>query len=386
MADMSTPLKNVAFTLSFTLYKNDGTIVANPGTYTKKVSVDGGAVADITASVTEEDTTYGQLSLALATGEMNGDFIWVYVTDDTAGTVPFTCSLYPAAGALASAASITAAKTVIDNIHDTDLPAVKADTAAILTDTGTTLDAALAVVDGNVDSLVTSVASFGNTDDVANAVWDETAADHDTAGSTGKELIDGGAGGGLDAAGVRGAVGLATANLDTQIAALPTDADVNAACDTAISDAALAKATNLATVDGIADSILSDTNELQVEWANGGRLDLILDGAGGGLDAAGIRAAIGMASANLDTQLGDIGTGSGSGSTTWTYTLTKPDTTPIAAADIWVTTDSGGSNVVASGVTDNFGVVTFHLDAGTYYVWSQKAGYNFTNPDTEVVS
>jgi hypothetical protein len=94
---MSTPLKNTAFTLSFSLYKNDGTIVPNPGTYTKKVSVDGGAVADIAASVTEEDTTYGQLSLVLSAAEMNGDFIWIYVTDNTAGTVPFTCSLYPAA-------------------------------------------------------------------------------------------------------------------------------------------------------------------------------------------------------------------------------------------------------------------------------------------------
>ena len=38
-----------------------------------------------------------------------------------------------------------------------------------------------------------------------------------------------------------------------------------------------ATATNLATVDGIVDSILADTNELQADWANGGRLDLILD-------------------------------------------------------------------------------------------------------------
>src|SRR5665647_904965 len=115
MADMSTPIKNTAFTLSFSLYKNDGSVLANPGTYTKKVSVDGGAVADIAAAVTEEDATYGQLSLVLATGEMNGDFIWVYVTDDTAGTVPFTCSLYPAAGnAFAEAALVHAHAATIE--------------------------------------------------------------------------------------------------------------------------------------------------------------------------------------------------------------------------------------------------------------------------------
>lgn len=182
----------------------------------------------------------------------------------------------------------------------------------------------------------------------------------------------------LDAAGVRGAVGLASANLDTQIATLAT-------------------ASNLATVAGYLDTeiaaILADTNELQTDWANGGRLDLILDArasqasvdtidanvdsilvdtaeigaagagltalasaanlatlagyvdtevaaikattdkldatlelssdgqiftaaalqnapssSGGGLDAAGVRAAIGLASANLDTQLAAIDT------------------------------------------------------------------------------
>jgi len=44
-----------------------------------------------------------------------------------------------------------------------------------------------------------------------------------------------------------------------------------------------------------------------------------------------------------------------------------------------------GEYVVASGVTNALGKVTFYLDAGTYYIWSQKAGYDFTNPDIEVV-
>jgi hypothetical protein len=40
---------------------------------------------------------------------------------------------------------------------------------------------------------------------------------------------------------------------------------------------AVATAAALATVDSIVDSILADTNELQTDWANGGRLDAILD-------------------------------------------------------------------------------------------------------------
>jgi len=81
------------------------------------------------------------------------------------------------------------------------------------------------------------------------------------------------------------------------------------------------------------------------------------------------------------------GTEPGAGAVAWTYTLTSGvDGTPIADADVWVSTDAAGTNVVASGRTDALGVVTFYLDAGTYYVWRQKTGWNFVNPDTEVVS
>ena len=117
----------------------------------------------------------------------------------------------------------------------------------------------------------------------------------------------------LDAAGVRTAVGLASANLDTQLAA-----------------------------------IVADSNELQTDWTNGGRLDVLIDAIKAKTDnlpsdpadasdiassfstvnttlatiagyidtevativtatgASAIRAAIGLASANLDTQLSAI--------------------------------------------------------------------------------
>jgi len=97
MASQFPPKKNTAFTLFFSLYKNDGTIIADPGIYTKKVSIDGGAIADIVAAVTEENTTYGQLSVVLSAAEMNGDAIWIYIVDDTAGCVPFTATIYTAA-------------------------------------------------------------------------------------------------------------------------------------------------------------------------------------------------------------------------------------------------------------------------------------------------
>jgi hypothetical protein len=78
---------------------------------------------------------------------------------------------------------------------------------------------------------------------------------------------------------------------------------------------------------------------------------------------------------------------SGGGANAWTYTLTSTvlPNPPIADADVWVTTDIAGTNVVASGKTDAAGVVTFYLDAGQIFVWRQKSGWNFVNPDTENV-
>ena len=77
----------------------------------------------------------------------------------------------------------------------------------------------------------------------------------------------------------------------------------------------------------------------------------------------------------------------GSGAITFTYTLTSSeDSSAITGADVWATSDQAGNTVVASGVTDASGQVAFYLDAGTYYFWAQKAGFNFTNPDTEVVA
>jgi len=77
---------------------------------------------------------------------------------------------------------------------------------------------------------------------------------------------------------------------------------------------------------------------------------------------------------------------SGSGANSWTYTLTDADTgLPIGSATVWVTTDADGANIIASGTTDAYGEVTFALDSGNIYVWRYKVGYNFTDPDTEVV-
>jgi peroxiredoxin len=119
MSSQWPPKKNAPYTHYFTLYKNDGTVIANPGTITKKISIDGAAITDITASVSELNTTYGQLSIALSADEMNGDTIWFQIYDNTSGCVP---------------------ETVVLNTSAYTLDEIGAAVAAILVDTGTTLD------------------------------------------------------------------------------------------------------------------------------------------------------------------------------------------------------------------------------------------------------
>ncbi len=77
----------------------------------------------------------------------------------------------------------------------------------------------------------------------------------------------------------------------------------------------------------------------------------------------------------------------GVGSVTFTLTVEDVATDPIEGVAVWVTSDSGGSTVVAGTLyTNSSGQVVFYLDAATYYFWKQDPRYNFTNPEAIAVS
>lgn len=169
-------------------------------------------------------------------------------------------------------------------------------------------------------------------------------------------------------------------------------ADVNAEVDAAISDAGLAQpGDQMALVDdAIKASKFDETTAFPLAAADSGSTTVFRTGADGDTGES-LSDQIDSVPAAVDTELSaSHGSGawaaSGSGTVTWTYALTSSvDDTPIADADVWVTTDAGGSNVIASGQTDQNGEVVFELDPGTVYVWRQKSGWNFSNPDTKVV-
>lgn len=78
---------------------------------------------------------------------------------------------------------------------------------------------------------------------------------------------------------------------------------------------------------------------------------------------------------------------------TYTMKINDEDTgDPLEGVEIFIATDSGGSNVIWSGTTDASGVLREAggskpwLDAGTYYFFRKKSGYEFDNPDTETFS
>jgi hypothetical protein len=98
---------------------------------------------------------------------------------------------------------------------------------------------------------------------------------------------------------VTGAVGSVTAGVS--LAANAITAAATAADFTTEIQAGLATAANLATVDTVKTDQLVFTIANQVD-------SNVLTGGGSGLDAAGTRAALGLASANLDTQLADLPT------------------------------------------------------------------------------
>jgi hypothetical protein len=75
----------------------------------------------------------------------------------------------------------------------------------------------------------------------------------------------------------------------------------------------------------------------------------------------------------------------GAGAVAWTITVTKGGV-PVDGVRVWATTDAAGSNILCSGYTNSSGVIVFNVDAGTYYLWKEKASVNFTNPETVAVS
>lgn len=126
--------------------------------------------------VPEVDITYvgGSAASGVATVDANV----VQWKGDTAPAM--TGDAYAAVGSL-----VTTIGTPADTDIATDIAAVKAETALILEDTGTTLPGTLTTIAGYVDCLPASWVTVPTAEAITDAVWDEALAGHTTPGTTG---------------------------------------------------------------------------------------------------------------------------------------------------------------------------------------------------------
>ena len=250
--------------------------------------------------------------------------------------------------------SITAVKAVTDSLPDSGALTSLA-TASALTTVDTVVDAIKAVTDalpnsGALSDLATA-ANLATVDAVVDAI--KVVTDSLPNGGSLSDLAT--------------AVSIAALNdFDPATQTVTTDAASRTASQADVS--ALATAAALTTTDAVVDS-----NKV------------ILDKVDSALEADG---PVHRLTTNALEQAPSGGSGDaiGSGSTSHEVTVNVAGS-PEAGVDVWVSTDSAGTNVVAGTlVTDAFGKATFMLDPGTYYLWAQKAGSNFTNPTSFTVS
>jgi len=277
------PQKNVAYRVTFPIFDADGDLVTGATGLDSEVSKDGGTFADCTNEATEIATSSGMYYLDLTSTEMNADTVAVIVKTTSSGAKTTPLVMYPeevgdvrvnvtAYGG--TAGTFSAGRPEVNTTHVAGTAQTARDIGASVllssgTGTGQISLSSGAVTAGTVsDKTGYSLSSAG-----IQAIWDALTSALTTVGSIGKLLVDNinatissrlasaSYTAPLDAAGTRSAVGLASANLDTQLDALPT-ATENA-------DALLKR--DLSTVTGEANrSPLNAIRFLRNKWSISG--------------------------------------------------------------------------------------------------------------------
>lgn len=363
--------KNVAgqYWIVFAFDETDGTPkTGDAGNITAKISKDGaaGGATDDTNPTEIED---GYYVFTLTQAETNADMLLIMPESSTADiqvvgqpVVVYTRPPNFEAMSIDSNGRVDVAKIegsdATDQIRDAVVDdATRIDGSALNTlsghDPGETIMGAsdLATEMGRIDAAVSTRSSHAAAD-----VW---AVGTRTLTSFGTLVAD-----------VATAVWSAVSRTLTAFAFTPS---LDSAYDAAKTAAQAGDAMTLAD-DAITSDKFDESTAFPLKSADSGATEVARTGADGDTLES------------LSDQLDGVSS-QGAGAITFTYTLTDADTgNPIADADVWVTSDEAGANVLASGTTDQAGQVVFYLDAGTVYVWRKKTGWNFTNPDTETVA
>lgn len=436
---MTYPLKqsSTAQALVFYMVASSDHIAAGTGlTCTVTIRKSGGSFASPGGAVTEiangwyqvagnatDTNTLGPLLLhATATGADPTDVCYHVVAYDPQDAVRAGLTALPNANAEAAGGLITrgsGAGQVNQNANgqiDTRTVAMATDVitaAAIQADAIGAAEIANGAIDaatfaaGAIDATAIATDALGALElaagaatEIAAAVWDEARASHTTAGSFGQGAasvqgnVTGSVASVTGAVGsVTGAVGSVTGNVGGNVTgSVGSVVGAVGSVTGNVGGNVTGSVGSVATGGITAASIAADAI---------GASELAADAV------AEIAAAVSVGSAPTAAQnaaavwneaiAGHLGAGStgaklnglsgaaGSGAITHTITVTQSGN-PVDGALVWVTSDSAGANVVASGFTDALGHVTVFLDAGTYYQWAQRGGTNFVNGTSMVVA
>lgn len=311
---MAVPKKNTAYRHYFVILDADGDPVSGATALDSEVSIDGAAFADCTNEATEIGSS-GFYYLDLTSSEMNGDAICVRVQTSTSGAKTEPIILYPeeAGDIRVNVTQISGDATSADNLESytdgtTPMPvnvtqvsgdATAADNLELDYDgTGyAKSNSSVGSIDGNVggDVLGEVVGGLGSAGGINT--FDDLIADKDDEWGALAASHSGTAQAGAATTITLAAGASATDDLYTgQIVFLTTGTGAGQA--RRITD--YVGATKVATVATWATNPSTDTTYEILPDA---------DSTGGsGLDAAGVRAAVGLSSANLDTQLSTIDT------------------------------------------------------------------------------
>lgn len=290
------PQKNVAYRVTFPILDADGDLVTGAASLDSEVSIDGAAFADCTNEATEIATSSGVYYLDLTSSEMNGDTIAVIVKTGTVGAKTTLLVFYPEeAGDIRVNVTQVAGttQTAGDIIGDTNDIQSRLPAALV----SGRMDASVGAMAANV--LTASALAADAAAEIADAVWDEDATAHQTQGTFGQAIGDPGA----DTDTI---FGLLNTNLDATVSSRASQASVNTIDDFLDTEVAAI----LAAVDTEVAAILADTNELQTDLADGGRVDLLIDGIKAKTDSLTFTAA-GHVDANIQRINDVIITGNG---------------------------------------------------------------------------
>lgn len=306
------PQKNVAYRVTFPIFDADGDLVTGATGLDSEVSKDGGTFADCTNEATEIATNSGLYYLDLTSTEMNADTVAVIVKTSSSGAKTTPIVLYPEeAGDIrvnvtaygGTAGTFSGGRPEVNTTHVGGTSQTARDIgASVLLSSGTgtgqvSLSSGTVTVGTNNDKT-----GYGLSGAAVQAIWDALTSALTTAGSIGKFLVDR-----IDAVlstrASQTSVDTIDDFLDTEVAAIKAKTD-----NLPASPAAVGSAMTLATDAMNANALAADAvAEIQSGLST--------------LTAAGVRTAIGLASANLDTQLDAIPTASENADAVWDETL-----------------------------------------------------------------